>query len=160
MKTLTVQQRSDALRERVRDAVTLLGHGDEDYGLYQFSRRCVSIAEVRGLRMWKSREGKPEHELALNSMQNLLQIRNGGTGRSEHWVLDIFEAGLDDIYRGKTNSRRPPDPADDQLGDDEVGVQPFAEERKPLGMRVLEAYIARDDDVILELVDEITRRMP
>lgn len=166
-RTFTVQQRSDMLRERVRDACHHLGHGDFDYGIHQFARRCVLVGEARGMRVWADRS-VASYEVGVYSIKNLIQYGKGhhGTGRNVHWVLDLFEAALDDIYRGTPPSRRPPDPMVEAV-EDEVGVQveatPAAETDSTLTERLMAAWILRDEnraaaeDQFLECLLEVGR---
>lgn len=151
-RTLKVQARSDMVRERVRDAVHMIGYGSVDEGLRRFARRAEATSEREKLRFFKGDTIDPI-DSAVSSLRNLLGMRDAATGRSEHWVLDLWEAVLSEIYHGLP-ARPTPDPAVDQVEAAEVGVQVFAETRS-LPMRLLDAYTSRDDEAIMALALEL-----
>ncbi len=178
-RTFTVQQRSDMLRPRMADLVALLGHNDQEFGLKVVSRRAVDVAKVRDMRTWNdTNQARGKVGCAYESLTKLLGLRinptdkargHNYTGRNAHWVLDIWEAVLEEIFHSKpTPKPRPEDPSDALLGTgtQEHGVQVEATAapapadtpaapKTALAMRILEAYIARDDDAILEVANEV-----
>lgn len=161
-----VAQRCDQLRDRVRDACTLIGYGDNEYGLSQFARLAETVARIHGLRFFKAdSESKTATDLAVGSLKNLLFLGPGASGRSDHWVLDVWESTLDTIFHGV------PPRSGNGNGDEpspEVGVHAFAAPpppspspptRQDFAYRLLEAYLARDDDAMLALVDRLEQAL-
>lgn len=155
----TAKQRSDMLRGRVADAIQLMGIGDEDYGIRMFAKRCVSYGEAHKLRTWTDRTRSAEY-VGTGSIRNLIGARQGATLRCDHWVLDLFEGVLGEMYHSPKRVRSVPDPMDDLLADEPSGVQTFAVEApavqdKPLSEALLEAYLRRDDDAFLDLCQRV-----
>lgn len=160
MNATITEVRANALRPRILDAISIVGLGNQQYGIEQFAKRAVDVADRHSMRSWKqdSPTTTPA-DLAVSSLRNLLGFRQNATLKSHHWVLDIFEETLNEVFHGAPSRTKPvADPMVDALNEiDEVGVQSIAPapSGKPLAQRLLEAYLGRDDDTLLELVAEV-----
>lgn len=155
----TTRERGEALKGRVRDAVDLLGHGNYLWGKERFVRAAMNAGERRKMRLWKD-QSNPMFEIGLKSLSyflgDIVNMHSHTTGSNVSWVLDLWEAALDDLYRDKefvaAKREKTPDPSDEQI----EGVQPFKEERS-LAMRVLDAFTDRNAAAMLDLALEIER---
>jgi hypothetical protein len=149
------------LRERVRDAVEQLSYGDHEYGIQSFAKRACELGAHAGLKLWSDRTIDMQRS-AVNSLKTLLGDYTSGDRRgvNEHWVLDLWELVLHEHYRGPVRIVRP-EPTTPAVA--ESGVVVFADKKREkqtekllaLPMRLLEAYMARDDETFMGLLLEV-----
>jgi len=177
--------RSAIVKERVLDALGQLGmrHGSHELSesaKEEFCRRAIRTAKEQGLRLWRS-SSMTELQSARDSLATLLgekktYSRAGkfSTGVNSGWVLDIWEATLTKYSRTPLFEERPPtcrdEKAEYRLTDSDceelnAGGPAFihvarqttvTKPDRPLSWRLMEAYIGRDDDAILQIAQEIS----
>lgn len=174
------EARSAVVRERVLDLLGQLGarHGDErkaQQARDQFLYTAIRVAKDRDMRIWKD-DNHTLYEGAKSGLEVLLgekRVINRGTiatGVNLAWVLDIWEATLDHyfrdpIYKERAHLKAVPN---EKITDDEVealnadGPSWLAvpKRERALSMRVLEAYLARDEETFMALllqVEELER---
>lgn len=168
------EARSAIVRERVLDCLGQMGarHGDErksSQARDQFLYAAIRIAKDRGMRMWKD-ETHTFYDGAKSGLEVLLgekRVINRGviaTGVNAAWVLDIWEATLDHYSRDPIFRNHLKVVADDaRLTDEDIeemnsrGPQIVAvpKPERALSMRVLEAYLARDEETFMALLLEV-----
>lgn len=173
-------QRSEVIRERIEDYLMRAGgkHSKERYLAVRkdFVQAALRTAERAGLRTWK---GDDQHRVKHNAEHSLATLfgevsvssrKPGGggtvlrTGVNAAWVLDIWEATLDHINREDhlTREQERQEEIDRGLRDEpifdepEEGPRVFAiAKTAPISMRLLEAYLAKDDEGIMRIAVEL-----
>lgn len=174
------EARSAVVRERVLDVLGQMGarHGEErktQQARDQFLYMAIRVAKEQDLRLWKD-ETKTLYEGAKSGLEVLLgekRVINRGviaTGVNVSWVLDIWEATLDHysrdpIFRNRAHLQAvPPEKLTDaEIAEMQADGPSFVAEPKrerALSMRVLEAYLERDEETFMALllqVEELER---
>ena len=173
-------QRSEVIRERIEDYLMRSGgkHSRERYLALRkdFVQAAVRTAERAGLRVWK---GDDHHRVKYNAEHSLATLfgevtvnsrKPGGggtvprTGVNAAWVLDIWEATLDHINREDhlTREQERQEEIDRGVRDEPIfdepdeGVKVFQiAKTAPISLRLLEAYLNRDDDGIMRIAVEL-----
>jgi hypothetical protein len=155
-------QRSMLLRERVRDVVAQISYGDAAYGRRQFVKRAIELGQHAGLRLWSDRT-VPMEQVGLGSLRSLLgEVTSGGRrGVNEHWVLDLWELVLHEHFHGPVRLVRDQESEPEQTPNS--GVVVFADRKRDkqreqlqaLPMRLMEAYLGRDDEMFMGLLLEV-----
>lgn len=171
------EARSAVVRERVLDLLGQLGarHGDErraQQARDQFLYTAIRVAKDRDMRLWKD-ETHTLYEGAKSGLEVLLgekRVINRGTiatGVNSSWVLDIWEATLDHYFRDPIFKDRAyltvvPEPLTDEQvealnadGPSFIAVPKAEPTPRALSMRVLEAYLARDEETFMALLLEV-----
>lgn len=163
--------RCDVLRERIEDWIA--AHGGtrstaaRDDMQRLFVKRALSVGRERGMKLWHSKTMSPE-DCALSSLRILLREKSNTTkgrtytGSNLRWILDIWEAALDELTRGtrpKLEVVPAPEPEDPETVGFGVRVFAPAKPEKSLGTRILEAYLKRNDDLIVNLAEEVDSAM-
>jgi hypothetical protein len=173
-------ERSAVLRERVEDYLASHGaHRNPAGARADFATAAVRTATRFGMRTWrdstKTTQEAAERSLGvlLGEVVNVRSGKNGSgalryTGVNDAWVLDIWEATLEHYVRDDPFTRELA--RKDELVATEVestraeldrlngqaGVQVFrTTDESPVGMRIIEAYLARDDDAIMRIAMEL-----
>lgn len=158
MKTIypNLTYRSTAIRARVEDALNQLGHGNIEAGKCRFLEHAIWCAERKQMRLWKKVSPEQQIRVATRSLNTLLGevgvVENGKTwtGRNKNWVLDIWEVALDDWFYIKEVP---------VVGTETFSASEICEEedarQKSLSLRILEAYIKRDDNAMIDLAEEV-----
>lgn len=156
-----LQDRNDALRPRVRDAVTNMGMGDVDAGMERFVDHSLYVAGKLGLRVWKG----DRHTSRRACFYSLMTILGRNAHRASelwkhptnnnNWVLDVWEAAVDDYFQ-ITQIERPVFEPEPTVDPNQIATAILVgHEWKPLSTRILEAYIARDAETMLEALAEL-----
>lgn len=174
-------QRSEVIRERIEDYLMRSGgkHSRERYLALRkdFVQAAIRTAERAELRIWK---GDDQHRVKYNAEHSLATLfgevsvnsrKPGGggtvarTGVNAAWVLDIWEATLDHINREDhlTREREREEEVARGARDDLVfeepesgGVRVFQiAKTAPISLRLLEAYLGRDDETIMRIAVEL-----
>lgn len=175
----TNEERSKVTRERVLDMLMQMGgrHGDPvklQAARDEFCTTAVRIGRERGMRLWKD-ESATVVDGAHSSLAVLLcekRVVNKGTiatGVNSAWVLDLWEAALDYYFRDPVwghhrasltlvGAPATTDEEIDALNAD--GPTVFAKPvvppaAKSLSMRLLEAYLAKDDEQMMAIAVEV-----
>lgn len=172
--------RSETLRERIEDYLMRSG-GRDSRDRYEALREdfivtAIRTAEREGRRLWKADDPHKVQYNARRSLQvlfgeveNVTYGTNGSgarkrTGVNVSWVLDVWERALnvlnredvftreqrrqEELKRGSTDFGPPAEPAD--------GPQVFKiVADKPISVRILDAYLNRDDEAMMRLAVEI-----
>lgn len=177
--------RYELVRTRVEDWLGMHGATRSEAARHDaeilFVRTAIRVGRDRGMRLWKD-NAKGMEETALKSLRYLLReysVRSARdkiirTGGNAHWVMDLWEAAINELTReAPRRVSRPPDPAVEELPEPlarttaqelkdlngHSGPQVFKEEleevKRSLAMRVLDAYLEKDDGLMLELTREI-----
>lgn len=171
--------RSEVIRERIEDYLMRSG-GKNSRERYlhlrdDFVRSAIRTAERAGLRTWKGDDQHRVHHNAESSLRILFgeksvtNSRPGGavvrTGVNAAWVLDIWEATLDHINREDllTREQERLEEIDRGLRDEPIfeepedgGVKVFQiAKTAPISLRLLEAYLGRDDEGIMRIAVEL-----
>ena len=164
---LTRAARGAAVKIRVVDVIHDMGHGDAEAGEVRFVDHALWCAKQRGIRIWKD-DNVELRRTALSSLHTLLgkkksynMRRNTDTGTNANWVLDIWEIACDDWFR--VQSAKPSPEAIEQMEALEAAspaataalVGPAA---KRLSSRILDAYLNRDSDTMLEALHELEQK--
>lgn len=156
------EKRNEIVRERVRDH---LGHtgGRSNWrnAKEDFVRAAIRIGRERGLRLWNDTT-KESLESGISSLETLLEEkhvhqRDGSstTGRNVNWVLDLWEATLDHYTREPLYRPETTDPAVEQLEGPAFKHIPVVQRSRSLSLRILEAFLQRDEEKILMLAGEV-----
>lgn len=153
------QQRNARTRDRVVDALNQIGHGNQEEGKVRFIDHAIWVAKRREMRLWKA--GSPDQlkYIATRSLETLLgevqvpnENGNDWTGVNLGWVLSIWESALDDWFRvDEARVVGQPEPVVS------TSLAEAIDARKPLALRILEAYTTGDDEAIVLLVEEVER---
>lgn len=145
-------QRGLEIERRVRDCIIAMGQGNEANGRSRFIDHAIWCASKTEMRLWND-TSKPIPELALSSLKLLLGER-GSTARhratNENWILDIWELACDDYFRVKTAERVEVDLTPE--GAPDVATKPTT---ASLSTRILEAYLANDDGLMIRCLGEL-----
>jgi hypothetical protein len=174
--------RSEVIRERIEDHLMRSGgrNSKERYLAIRedFITTAVRTAQRAGLRTWK---GDDEHRLRDSAAKSLKVLfgefvvvsrasrtKPGSgavnrTGVNSGWVLDIWEATLDHITREDHLSRETKLQAEIAAGDTKGTYTEPTDGPKvfnitaaaPVSVRLLEAYLARDDETIMRIAVEL-----
>lgn len=150
----THTNRAAYVRGLAESAVETLGAGDEERGIAELARVCVDEGKRRGIKVWKGETCSSEAS-GVSSIRRLLKItstrtsKGRSTGSNYGWVLDLIEHGSSRVIHGRQELPEP------TLNGP---VLKKLVEMRTLSMRVLEAYIARDDREILACSEEIEKR--
>ena len=156
-------QRTLALRPRVVDCLSDMGHGDPERGRQRFAEHAIWCAQQRGIRVWND-NNTTLIKAALHSLANLLgdygnRQTKTGVPQNAGWVLDIWEVACDDWFRV-----RPATPDEVEQMAELEAASPAATatlvgppERK-LSSRILDAYMNRDSDAMLDALHELEQK--
>jgi hypothetical protein len=170
--------RSARVRERVLDHLMERGGrvspSRMDDARHDLVMCAIRLAKERGMRLWTDRS-KDQVSLGLQSLETLLgekvvimPPRKKGepsikaTGKNLNWVLDLWEVALDYHHREPLYQVRKPAEeivpvtleearAMNDSGPTVVAItQPVS-----ISSRLLDAYLARDDEAIMRLAIEV-----
>jgi hypothetical protein len=157
----TASVRSQRLSPRVVDALSDIGHGDKEKGRVRFIEHALWVAGQQGLRVW-SGDIHQQKRAAANSLRNLLGENkydgwdSSKTAGNTHWVMDIWEAACDDWFR--VAQVKPPEEVARVNGQVEVTSEAGLTALRRLSARLLDAYLARNSDEMLELLQELEHK--
>jgi hypothetical protein len=170
--------RSEIVRERIEDHLMRSG-GKNSRDRYiaireDFVRSALRTAQRLGIRSWKGDDANRIQHNAHSSLSILFgekavtSSRAGGavvrTGVNAGWVLDIWEATLDHITREGSEERKAERQAEIAAGprddgspiNDPGGIKVFnIAATAPVSVRLLEAYLGRDDETIMRIAVEL-----
>lgn len=170
--------RHQVTRQRVEDWLTERGGGrgrGRDSRLEaqrRFVKRAIALGKEKGVRTFSEKSVLPE-QIGLQSLQYLLEekvldykgVKNTGGGSA--WVLDLWDLVL--AERDGCRLTKPVLVPVARSESPKPGVAVFQEEAIPQvvilpqkdpswGMRLIEAYLNRDDDTIMRLAMQVSGR--
>lgn len=151
--------RASYVRGLAESAIETLGAGDEERGIAELARVCVDEGNRRGIRVWKG-ETCSSVASGVTSIRRLLKItrtrtsKGFSTGSNYGWVLELIENGASRVIHGKQPLPETVQPEPTLNGP----VLRKLVEMQTLSMRVLEAYISRNDQGILAVAEELEKR--
>jgi hypothetical protein len=158
-------ERSAELRNR---AIPILNHLVDSRGISWeeaesvFANEAVKIARISGMKSWKN-----GLHSAIQSVQTLLgekTVRKANgvqiNGSNAAWVSDIFEATIEEFelnigqtFNGSKAAVRSAESVFDTMREVKRVSDEIAKElERPLSMRLIEAYVERNDDSFMQLV--------
>ncbi len=178
-----VEERSDALRPRIIEALRLLGEANgkpNKEARSAFVRTAITLGKARGMRTWKTTDdaiGSPLKSLRVILKENGTMQADGtyATGRNNHWALDLWELAVDHLLGAALGSpaseheenvraaARASHRAQVAMNIERSPQHPLhtmtgiVQEPRPasMGEQLLSAYIKRDDDAILEIAERL-----
>lgn len=160
------QYRNEVLAARVEDIITIgvCKRATRNASELEFVRHVIYVARKRGLRLWKidgARNATDDEAMVKSGHQSLQYLLNEATVQgvktyNVNWVLDLWEAALDDL-----SEPIPLDRTDEEL--EKIGVERELDPadlpaRQSMSMGLLKAWITRDEDAFLALVSELETR--
>lgn len=154
MKFTARMERGAAIERRVRDCVALMSRGNEEAGRKRFVEHALWCAERKGMRLWKNNSIDMK-DAALDSLKTLFgeKLRQGGIrSTNENWILDIWEVAVNDYFdieNVQRTSLKETSTLERLLAERKAQIQ------DPIDIRLLEAYINRNDDVMFMLIEEV-----
>lgn len=179
-KRTTNVQRSEVIRERIEDHLMRSGgkHSRDRYLAIRrdFIMTAMRTAERLGIRTWKGDDPHKQRYAAEHSLATLfgeVSVAQKGpkgtvgavyrTGVNTGWVLNIWEATLDHITRESALVREAERQEELDAGRDdgdytepEDGPRVFnIAKDAPVSVRLLEAYLGRDDETIMRIAVEL-----
>lgn len=152
--------RRERLKPRVVDCLCDMGHGDQAQGKVRFLEHALWVGAQRELRLW-SGDKHMQLRSAGFSLASLLGENKYGTwdttktAGNNHWVMDVWEAACDDWFRVKQAKVEEVERVQPEV---EVISEAGLAVMRKLSTRILDAYLARDSDAILEALQELERR--
>lgn len=169
--TMTREARAELLRNRVRDCLHDMGHGDKAAGVERFVDHALWCAKRNEMRIWKARDREAERRACAYSLRTLLREHeqnydnwDTSSAINNNWVLDIWEVACDDWFRVKPVT-------DERLQNESDAIaQALAEfgDTSPeavaaiidvptskLSIRLLEAWVNKDSEQFLHLLAEM-----
>jgi hypothetical protein len=164
---MTKHERAAALRPRVLDAIHDMGHGDPQKGIERFVDHALWCAERAELRTWKAISRDAQRRACAYSLRTLLHMHDRtyegwdvSQAANVHWVLDVWEAACDDWFRVAPVTVESADDVIREMAEwgdtspDAVASLVGVPTQK-LSTRILDAYVNRDSDRMLELLAEM-----